>query len=121
LVEPARVTADALDATLINMRFVKPLDEALLLELAASHDHFVTLEDNAVAGGAGSAVAEFFATQGMEKPLLHIGIPDRFVEHGSREECLKHAGLDADSIRQAVTSWLADRAPDTRRRRAART
>ncbi|HEX5339954.1 MAG TPA: 1-deoxy-D-xylulose-5-phosphate synthase [Gammaproteobacteria bacterium] len=121
LVEPARATADALNATLINMRFVKPLDEALLLELATSHDHFVTLEDNAVAGGAGSAVAEFFAAQGVEKPLLHIGIPDRFVEHGSREECLKHAGLDAGSIRHTIETWLAERTPDTRRRRAART
>ncbi|HEX5339959.1 MAG TPA: 1-deoxy-D-xylulose-5-phosphate synthase [Gammaproteobacteria bacterium] len=118
LVEPARFTADALNATLVNMRFVKPLDEALILELLADHDHFVTLEDNAVAGGAGSAIAEFLAVQGIEKPLLHIGIPDRFIEHGSREECLKNAGLDADGIRRRVDAWLAARAPDARRRHA---
>ncbi|MGH8372862.1 MAG: 1-deoxy-D-xylulose-5-phosphate synthase, partial [Gammaproteobacteria bacterium] len=120
LVEPARLAADTLDATLINMRFVKPLDETLLLELAASHDHFVTLEDNAVAGGAGSAVAEFFAAQGVAKPMLHIGIPDRFIEHGSREQCLQAAGLDAESIRQRIETWLAGSAPDARRRHAAK-
>jgi 1-deoxy-D-xylulose-5-phosphate synthase len=121
MVEPAKLIADALDATLVNMRFVKPLDESLLLELAASHAHFVTLEDNAVAGGAGSAVAEFFAAQTVEKPLLHIGIPDRFIEHGSREECLQQAGLDAEHIRHDIETWLAGRTPDAHRRRAALT
>ncbi|HET7650141.1 MAG TPA: 1-deoxy-D-xylulose-5-phosphate synthase [Gammaproteobacteria bacterium] len=119
MLEPARATADALDATLVNMRFVKPLDETLLLELAANHDYFVTLEDNAVAGGAGSAVAELFADKGIEKPLLHLGIPDRFIEHGSREECLKAVGLDAESIQNSVTSWLAARMPGAGRKRAA--
>lgn len=119
MVEPARATADALDATLVNMRFVKPLDEALLLDLAADHDYFVTLEDNAVAGGAGSAVAELFADKGIEKPLLHLGIPDRFIEHGSREECLRAVGLDAESIQHTVTAWLTHRMPGAGRKRAA--
>ncbi|HET7921579.1 MAG TPA: 1-deoxy-D-xylulose-5-phosphate synthase [Gammaproteobacteria bacterium] len=120
LVEPARATAEALDATLVNMRFVKPLDETLILELLATHDHVVTLEDNAVAGGAGSAVAEFLAAQGIEKPLLHLGIPDRFIEHGSREDCLHEIGLDADGIRRSVETWLSDHRPGTHRKAAAR-
>ena len=107
MVEAARATAEALDATLVNMRFVKPLDEALLLELAGSHARFVTVEDHAVAGGAGSAVNEFFAVNDITLPVLNIGIPDQFIEHGSREECLKMAGLDADGIRAAADTWLA--------------
>ena len=91
-----------LNATLVNMRFIKPLDDALLLELAATHQALVTLEDNAVAGGAGSAVAEFFVAQGMMVPMLHLGLPDVYLEHGSREEVLALAGLDPIGIRQAI-------------------
>jgi 1-deoxy-D-xylulose-5-phosphate synthase len=114
MVENARATAEALDATLVNMRFVKPLDTALLLELAESHEGFVTVEDNALAGGAGSAVDEFLAEQGIELPVLNLGLPDLFLEHGSREECLKMAGLDAESIQKSVTEWLAKKMPSKR-------
>jgi 1-deoxy-D-xylulose-5-phosphate synthase len=102
MLSPATVVAGELDATLVNMRFVKPLDEALLLELATSHEAFVTLEDNAVAGGAGSAVAECLATHGITLPILHLGLPDVYLEHGSREEVLSMAGLDLPSIRTAI-------------------
>jgi 1-deoxy-D-xylulose-5-phosphate synthase len=115
LVESARATADALDATLVNMRFVKPLDGELLLELAGTHDAFVTVEDHAVAGGAGGAVDEFFEANGVQAPVLNLGIPDAFIEHGSREECLKIAGLDPDGIRKSVEDWLAKGKPVQRK------
>ena len=115
LVESARATADAVDATLVNMRFVKPLDGDLLLELAGSHEAFVTVEDHAVAGGAGSAVDEFFEVKGVQSPVLNLGIPDVFIEHGSREECLKIAGLDPEGIRKSVDDWLAKGKPIQRK------
>ncbi|WP_304624772.1 transketolase C-terminal domain-containing protein, partial [Rhodanobacter sp. PCA2] len=102
MLAPAAVIAGELDATLVNMRFVKPLDEALIVELARTHDAFVTLEDNAVAGGAGSAVAECLAAHGIVKPILHLGLPDAYLEHGSREEVLSMAGLDLPGIRRAI-------------------
>jgi 1-deoxy-D-xylulose-5-phosphate synthase len=98
----ATVVAAELDATLVNMRFVKPLDEAMILELARTHDAFVTLEDNAIAGGAGSGVAECLAAHGIVKPVLHLGLPDVYLEHGSREEVLSMAGLDLPGIRNAI-------------------
>jgi len=84
------------------MRFIKPLDDTLILELAKTHDGFVTLEDNAVAGGAGSAVAECLAAHGITLPILHLGLPDVYLEHGSREEVLSMAGLDLPGIRHAI-------------------
>ncbi|HEV2620560.1 MAG TPA: 1-deoxy-D-xylulose-5-phosphate synthase [Frateuria sp.] len=102
MLAPASVVAAELDATLVNMRFVKPLDEAMILELARTHDAFVSLEDNAVAGGAGSGVAECLAAHGLVKPILHLGLPDVYLEHGSREEVLSMAGLDLPGIRNAI-------------------
>jgi 1-deoxy-D-xylulose-5-phosphate synthase len=99
----AAETAGAeLDATVVNMRFIKPLDEALLLELAATHEALVTIEDNVVAGGAGSAVAEFLNAQGIVRPLLQLGLPDSWLEHASREELMAEVGLDAAGIKAAV-------------------
>jgi 1-deoxy-D-xylulose-5-phosphate synthase len=89
-------------ATVVNMRFVKPLDRALLLDLAKSHDGFATIEDNVVAGGAGSGVAELLAQSGITLPILHLGLPDAFQHHASREELLAEAGLDAAGIRTAL-------------------
>ncbi|MFN7184490.1 MAG: 1-deoxy-D-xylulose-5-phosphate synthase, partial [Thermomonas haemolytica] len=89
-----QVGAD-LGLTVVNMRFVKPLDRALILELARTHEGFVTLEDNVVAGGAGSGVAELLAAEGLALPILHLGLPDAFQHHASREELLAEAGLDA--------------------------
>jgi 1-deoxy-D-xylulose-5-phosphate synthase len=97
--------AERLDATLVNLRFVKPLDEELLLKIAASHRALVTVEENVVAGGAGSAIGECLAAHGLTLPTLHLGIPDRFIEHGSREDCLAMAGLDQASIETAIARW----------------
>ena len=101
-VAPAENVGAELGATVVNMRFVKPLDETLLLELARTHDAFVTLEDNAIAGGAGSAVAELLAANGIESPILQLGLPDAFLEHATREQLLAEAGLDATGIRRAI-------------------
>ena len=100
-----------LGLTVVNMRFVKPLDRALVLELAASHQGFVTVEDNVVAGGAGSAVSELLNAEGVLLPVLHLGLPDAFQHHASREDLLAEAGIDAAGIRAAVLKrWprLAD-------------
>ena len=105
LVDSARKIAERLDATLVNMRFVKPLDEKLVLTLAARHRAIVTIEENAIIGGAGAGVGELLAAQGVQLPLLHIGIPDRFIEHGSRETCLAAAGLDLAGLTAAVEHW----------------
>ena len=107
LLAPAQQIAERLDATLINMRFVKPLDEELVMMLAARHRAFVTIEENAILGGAGSAVAELLAAEGLQLPLLQIGIPDRFIEHGSRDTCLAAAGLDAAGLGASVEDWWA--------------
>jgi len=89
-------------ATVVNMRFVKPLDEALVLDLATTHAAIVTVEDNAISGGAGSAVAELLAAHGIETSLLQLGLPDRFLEHASREQLLGEAGIDSAGIRAAI-------------------
>ncbi len=102
MVEAARPAAEALDATLVNMRFVKPLDEQLVADIAARHRAIVTIEENAVAGGAGSAVLESLQRIGVVPPVLQIGVPDGFVEHGTREDNLAAAGLDAESVRAAI-------------------
>ena len=103
----AREVAEALDATLVNMRFVKPLDEELVLKMADEHRLLVTVEDNVVAGGAGSAVNECLAAHGRSTEVLNLGLPDRFLEHGSREELLAEAGLDVAGIQAAVETRLA--------------
>ncbi|CBA15598.1 1-deoxy-D-xylulose-5-phosphate synthase [Xanthomonas albilineans] len=95
-----------LGLSVVNMRFVKPLDRTLLLELAQSHAGFVTIEDNVIAGGAGSGVAELLNAEGVSLPLLHLGLPDAFQHHASREQLLAEAGIDAAGIRAAVlTRW----------------
>jgi 1-deoxy-D-xylulose-5-phosphate synthase len=112
LVASASKIADALDATLVNMRFVKPLDEELVLAVAARHRALVTLEENVVQGGAGSAVGELLAAEGLAVPLLQLGIPDRFIEHGSREGCLRAAGLDEASLAESIDGWWGGQAPE---------
>jgi 1-deoxy-D-xylulose-5-phosphate synthase len=102
IVPAAEKVGEELGLTVVNMRFVKPLDRALLLELARSHDAFVTLEDNVVMGGAGSAVAELLAAENTQLPILHLGLPDAFQHHASREDLLAEAGLDVAGIRTAV-------------------
>ncbi len=106
LLSNALEAAEGLDATVVNMRFVKPLDESMVLDVARKHDLVVTLEENAVAGGAGSAVQECLARRQVHVPLLQLGLPDRFVEHGTREEALRDAGLDTAGIGQAIATRL---------------
>lgn len=102
----AAEVADALDATLVNMRFVKPLDTNLIREMADTHEHLVTLEDNVVAGGAGSGINEVLAELGMSTSMLNIGLPDDFCDHGTREEVLADIGLDAAGIERRIRDWL---------------
>jgi 1-deoxy-D-xylulose-5-phosphate synthase len=109
MVQPAMDIADSLEATVVNMRFVKPLDEPLLIQITDSHDILVTLEDNVVAGGAGSAVNEFLQSRQINTPILNIGLPDTFIEHGSREECLSDAGLDKEGILKTIAAYLKNR------------
>lgn len=99
--------AEALDATVANMRFVKPLDGELVGQLAASHSLLVTLEENAVMGGAGSAVNEWLQAQGISLPVLNLGLPDLYVEHARPEEMLAECGLDVAGIERAIRTRLA--------------
>jgi 1-deoxy-D-xylulose-5-phosphate synthase len=97
---------DTLDATVVNMRFVKPLDAGLAEEMARSHALVVTVEENVVMGGAGSAVAEALAARGISVPLLQLGLPDRFIDHGDQAQLLALAGLDTAGITAAIRARL---------------
>lgn len=107
MVAPAMEAAEGLDATMVNMRFVRPMDENLILDMAASHGLLVTVEENVVAGGAGSAVGEVLARAGVACPMLQLGLPDRFVEHGKPSELLAECGLDAVGIQRTIEARLA--------------
>ncbi len=107
MVTPALVVGKQLGATVVNMRFIKPIDEALLLDLAKSHDVLVTLEENVIAGGAGSAVNNYLQAQRVLMPVLNIGLPDSFIEQGTREELLAICGLDVQSISDKITEFCA--------------
>mgnify|MGYP006253017659 FL=1 len=98
LLDQALAAAEALGATVVDMRWVKPLDEAMILSLVEQHDLLITLEENAVAGGAGSGVAEFLANAGVICQLRHVGIPDAFIAHAGQGECRQLAGLTAGNI-----------------------
>jgi 1-deoxy-D-xylulose-5-phosphate synthase len=98
---------ERLDATVVDMRFVKPLDEALLRELAGSHGLLVTIEENSVMGGAGAAVSEFLAHENLQVPVLHLGLPDYYVEHAKPAQMLAECGLDEAGIEAAVRQRLA--------------
>ncbi|WP_089723967.1 1-deoxy-D-xylulose-5-phosphate synthase [Candidatus Thiosymbion oneisti] len=111
LVAPALQVAEALDATVVNMRFIKPLDGDLILELARTHRLLVTLEENAVAGGAGAAVSELLAARQVATRCLHLGLPDRFLDQATQQEQLADCGLDAAGIEAAVRKALAEHEP----------
>ncbi|MFT3665150.1 1-deoxy-D-xylulose-5-phosphate synthase [Piscinibacter sp.] len=102
LLYPALAAADKLDATVANMRFAKPLDVALVTELAKSHDAIVTVEEGCTMGGAGSAVLEALAAAGLQTPVLTLGLPDEFIEHGDPAKLLALCGLDAAGIEQSI-------------------
>lgn len=105
MVEPCRGVAERLDATLIDMRFVKPLDRSAILDAAARHPCLVTVEENAVAGGAGSGVNELLASERLQTPILNIGLADGFIQHGTRAECLHLAGLDPEGIQARIVRF----------------
>ncbi len=108
MLAPALAAAEKLDATVANMRFVKPLDKALLQKLAQSHEALITVEENVVMGGAGSACAEALAELRLERPILHLGLPDRFVDHGDPAQLLAGVGLDAAGIEQAIRNRFGE-------------
>jgi 1-deoxy-D-xylulose-5-phosphate synthase len=109
MVQPALEAAEILDATVVDMRFVKPLDESMILSMANENDLLVTVEDNVVMGGAGSGVNEVLLAQHLTVPVLNLGLPDRFVEHGSREELLAEVGLDSANIQRSIQKRLRSR------------
>jgi len=102
MVAPALAAGDKLNATVANMRFIKPLDVSLVRQLAASHDALVTVEEGCIMGGAGAAVAEALAEAGIVKPILHLGLPDRFIDHGDAGQLLANCGLDGDGIAASI-------------------
>jgi 1-deoxy-D-xylulose-5-phosphate synthase len=114
VLKPALEAGEELDATVVNMRFVKPLDGELVAQLARTHALLVTIEDNVVMGGAGSAVAESLAAQGIVASILHLGLPDEFIEHGDQNQLLALAGLGKDGILASVRARLAPLSPQVR-------
>ena len=106
MVQPALTVANAIDATVADMRFVKPLDTELLVQLAAEHDYIVTLEENSKIGGAGSAVLEALVQHNLTKPVLTLGIPDIVTEHGDTARLLVQMGLSAEKIQQQILQWI---------------
>jgi 1-deoxy-D-xylulose-5-phosphate synthase len=108
MVGRSKYAAEKIDGTLVDMRFAKPLDEELLSKLAKSHKYFVTVEDNVIAGGAGSAVGEFFAKVGLNVKIKHLGLPDKFLEHGTRGEILEGVGLSEEGILKSVAVFVKE-------------
>ena len=111
MVAPSLAAGEALDATVVNMRFVKPLDVALVRELAATHDAIVTVEEGCIMGGAGAAVAEALAAEGIVKPLLMLGLPDRFIDHGDVALLLAGCGLDGPGITASIRKRFGNEGP----------
>ncbi|HEZ6740281.1 1-deoxy-D-xylulose-5-phosphate synthase [Neisseria meningitidis] len=109
MVAPALAVAGKLNATVVDMRFVKPIDEELIVRLARSHDRIVTLEENAEQGGAGGAVLEVLAKHGICKPVLLLGVADTVTGHGDPKKLLDDLGLSAEAVERRVRAWLSDR------------
>ena len=108
MVQPALAAAEELNATVIDMRFVKPLDEELIGDMATSHQLLVTAEENTIMGGAGSAVNEFLLQANYRIPVLNLGLPDRFLEHGKAPEMLAAVGLDSQSMVKRIRQKLSE-------------
>ena len=107
MVDKALAIGKKINATVVNMRFVKPLDEALILDMARQHSLLITIEENATMGGAGSAISEALNAHNQPATIAHIGIPDNFIEHGTRDEVLAMSGLDIDGLRGQIKAILA--------------
>jgi len=108
LLADAEPAADELDATLINMRFIKPLDGDMIKQMCDSHDYIVTLEDNAIQGGAGSAVIEYMMANKLLKPVLTLGLPDHFIKHGTQKEIYAELKLDTQGIVEQINAYVED-------------
>ena len=106
MLKPALEAGEALDATVANMRFVKPLDADLVRELSRTHELVVTVEEHQILGGAGSAVCELLA--GEATRILLLGLPDRFIDHGDPGRLLASVGLDAEGVRKSITSVMSE-------------
>ncbi len=113
MVTTALDAAEQINATVANMRFVKPLDEDMVLRLASEHELLITIEENAVMGGAGSAVNECLAAHGVQCSIVNLGLPDSFIEQGAREQLLAECGLDSNGIIHAVTRHFGEGACQT--------
>jgi 1-deoxy-D-xylulose-5-phosphate synthase len=113
MLRPALEAGGEMNATVANMRFVKPLDEALVRRLAEHHELLVTVEEGVVTGGAGGAVVEYLQAAGLQVPVLQLGLPDAFVEHGDPQLLLADCGLDSEGIQRSIRARLsrADRRP----------
>jgi 1-deoxy-D-xylulose-5-phosphate synthase len=119
MVQPSLAAGEELDATVVDMRFVKPIDADLAARLAQDHDAIVTIEEGVVAGGAGSAVAEALAARGIVVPILHLGLPDEFIDHGDPAFLLAHVGLDAKGIAASTRARFDARGKEPRVKPAA--
>jgi 1-deoxy-D-xylulose-5-phosphate synthase len=106
LLYPAIEVGKNIDATVVNMRFVKPLDEQLLQQMGQEYDGFISLEDGVVAGGAGSACAEFLMKLNICKPFLQLGLPDKFIDHGDPGLLMAQCGLDAEGIEKSIRDFF---------------
>lgn len=106
LLQQAQPVAEKLGATLVDMRFVKPLDKALIEQLAETHKQFVTIEENSIAGGAGSAVNEYLQAQKINLPVLNLGLPDQFIEQGSQQEIYEQLALHSEGIEEQISSYF---------------
>ena len=106
MLKPALETAEEINASVANMRFVKPLDDELVFKLATTHDYLVTIEEGVVMGGAGSAVLESLQAQRLNIPVLQLGLPDGFVEHGDPAVLLADCGLNKEGVIRSVRDWL---------------
>jgi 1-deoxy-D-xylulose-5-phosphate synthase len=107
MVQPALSAAETLNATVINMRFIKPLDTQSIIDAAKKHDLIVTIEENVIAGGAGSGINEVLAHNQLCNKILNLGLPDQFIEHGTQEELLKELKLDAKGITECITAFTS--------------
>jgi 1-deoxy-D-xylulose-5-phosphate synthase len=110
MVAPSLAAAEQLDATVANMRFVKPLDADLVRQLAETHDYIVTVEEGCVMGGAGSACVEALLASGVMRPVLQLGLPDRFIDHGDPAKLLVECGLDGAGIAKSIRERFLDHA-----------
>jgi 1-deoxy-D-xylulose-5-phosphate synthase len=107
LLDAATNAASKLNATVIDMRFIKPLDTKRIIEIATSHTLLVTIEENVIAGGAGSGVSEYLREQHIDTPIIHLGLPDKFVAHGKPNDLLRSCGLDAQGILSTISRYMS--------------